>query len=96
MVPVKEEFSILLPLMGFGLLCGRSTRESTPCSLIKDPDTIQTPGSTTRATTSSAKANGNIQSQSRRHIPTSHEMDEFFTHVESEQQKQFIDKYVVC
>lgn len=77
------------------MLCGRSTRESTPSSLIRDPDTNQTPGSTTRAT-SSAEANKRIQSQSRRHIPTANEMDEFFSGAEEEQHKQFIEKYVVC
>ncbi|PON72921.1 Cyclin-dependent kinase inhibitor [Trema orientale] len=70
----------------------RSTRESTPCSLIRDPDTIRTPGSTTRATTS-AETNRRIQNSSQRHIPTAHEMDEFFAGAEVEQQKQFIDKY---
>ncbi|XP_061994007.1 cyclin-dependent kinase inhibitor 4-like [Rosa rugosa] len=70
----------------------RTTRESTPCSLIRDPDTIRTPGSTTRPT-NSADANRRIQNSSQRHIPTAHDMDEFFAGAEEEQQKQFIDKY---
>ncbi|XP_024028859.1 cyclin-dependent kinase inhibitor 4 [Morus notabilis] len=70
----------------------RSTRESTPCSLIRDPDIIRTPGSTTRRT-NSAETNRRIQNSSQRHIPTAHEMDEFFAGAEVEQQKQFIDKY---
>lgn len=79
--------SILIPH------CDRSTRESTPCNLIRDPDTIETPGSTTRRT-NSTEANQRIQNSSRRHIPTACEMDEFFAGAEEEQQKQFIDKYV--
>ncbi|XP_004296651.1 PREDICTED: cyclin-dependent kinase inhibitor 5-like [Fragaria vesca subsp. vesca] len=70
----------------------RTTRESTPCSLIRDPDTIRTPGSTTRPT-NSADTNRRIQNSSQRHIPTAHDMDEFFAGAEEEQQKQFIDKY---
>ncbi|XP_062109115.1 cyclin-dependent kinase inhibitor 5 [Humulus lupulus] len=70
----------------------RSTRESTPSSLIRDPDTIRTPGSTTRPT-NSADTNRRIQNSSQRHIPTANEMDEFFAGAEVEQQKQFIDKY---
>ncbi|XP_050372759.1 cyclin-dependent kinase inhibitor 5-like [Argentina anserina] len=70
----------------------RSTRESTPCSLIRDPDTIRTPGSTTRPT-DSADTNRRIQNSSQRHIPTAHDMDEFFAGAEEEQQKQFVDKY---
>ncbi|XP_048235187.1 cyclin-dependent kinase inhibitor 4 isoform X2 [Ricinus communis] len=64
------------------------TRESTPCSLIRDPESIRTPGSTTRP--SSTEPN---RTSMRRHIPTAHEMDEFFTGAEEEQQKRFIEKY---
>nr|ALV85618.1 cyclin-dependent kinase inhibitor 5 [Prunus persica] len=70
----------------------RTTRESTPCSLIRDPDTIRTPSSTTKPT-NSAEANQRIQSSSQRHIPTAHDMDEFFAGAEGEQQRQFIAKY---
>ncbi|KAJ7957725.1 Cyclin-dependent kinase inhibitor [Quillaja saponaria] len=70
----------------------RSTRESTPCSLIRDPETIGTPGSSTRPT-SSTEANRRIENSMRRQIPTAHEMDEFFAGAEEEQQKQFIKKY---
>ncbi|KAK9287592.1 hypothetical protein L1049_016027 [Liquidambar formosana] len=74
----------------------RSTRESTPCSLIRDPDTIRTPGSTTRPTTS-IETNRRIQNSTRRHIPTAHEMDEFFAGAEEQQQRQFIEKYTnIC
>ncbi|KAL7177344.1 hypothetical protein ACSBR2_030658 [Camellia fascicularis] len=70
----------------------RSTRESTPCSLIRDPESIRTPGSTTRPT-SSPQADTRVQNSLRRNIPTSHEMDEFFASAEEQQQKQFVDKY---
>ncbi|KAB2623173.1 cyclin-dependent kinase inhibitor 5-like [Pyrus ussuriensis x Pyrus communis] len=70
----------------------RTTRESTPCSLIRDPDTIRTPGSTTRPT-NSAEANRRIQNSSQRHIPTAHDMNEFFAGAEEEMQKKFVEKY---
>ncbi|KAG2726545.1 hypothetical protein I3760_01G117600 [Carya illinoinensis] len=69
----------------------RSTRESTPCSLIRDPDTIRTPCSTTRRTLT--QTNRRTQNRTGRHIPTAHEMDEFFAGAEEEQQRQFIEKY---
>ncbi|XP_022722056.1 cyclin-dependent kinase inhibitor 5-like [Durio zibethinus] len=70
----------------------RGTRESTPCSLIRDPESIRTPGSTTRPT-SSAETNQRVVNSTRRHIPTAHEIDEFFAVVEEEQRRQFIEKY---
>ncbi|KAK8474781.1 hypothetical protein V6N13_060472 [Hibiscus sabdariffa] len=70
----------------------RGTRESTPCSLIRDPESIRTPGSTTRRT-SSAETSRQVQNSTRRHIPTSNEMDEFFALAEVDQQRQFIEKY---
>ncbi|KAL6976357.1 hypothetical protein U1Q18_025144 [Sarracenia purpurea var. burkii] len=70
----------------------RGTRESTPCSLIRDPESIRTPGSTTRPTCST-EANRRVQNSIPRHIPTTHEMDDFFAGAEEKQQRQFIDKY---
>ncbi|KAJ4956600.1 hypothetical protein NE237_013383 [Protea cynaroides] len=70
----------------------RSTRETTPCSLIRDSDTIGTPGSTTRPTTSTA-TNRRVHNAMRRNIPTSHEMEEFFAGAEQQQQRRFIEKY---
>ncbi|GMI71800.1 inhibitor/interactor with cyclin-dependent kinase, KIP-RELATED PROTEIN 3 [Hibiscus trionum] len=70
----------------------RGTRESTPCSLIKDPESIRTPVSTTRLTCS-AETNQRVQNSRRRHIQTSNEMDEFFSLAEVDQQRQFIEKY---
>ncbi|XP_058182272.1 cyclin-dependent kinase inhibitor 5-like isoform X2 [Rhododendron vialii] len=67
-------------------------RESTPCSLITDPDCIRTPGSTTRPTMST-EANRRLQNSMPRHIPTAKEMDEFFASAEEKQRRQFIEKY---
>ncbi|CAN1789996.1 Cyclin-dependent kinase inhibitor 4 [Linum perenne] len=70
----------------------KSTRESTPCSLIRDPETIRAPGSTSRPTCSN-NASTRMQNSVSRRIPTAREMDEFFAGAEDEQVKQFIDKY---
>ncbi|PSR98458.1 Cyclin-dependent kinase [Actinidia chinensis var. chinensis] len=70
----------------------RSTRESTPCSLIRDPESIRTPGSTTRPTCST-EATRRVQNSMPRHIPTALEMDDFFAGAEEQLQRQFIDKY---
>ncbi|KAF9604806.1 hypothetical protein IFM89_014115 [Coptis chinensis] len=71
---------------------GRSTRETTPCSLIRGSDTVRTPGSTTRRTNSAA-TNRRIQSSIRRNVPTPHEMEEFFAGAEQQQQRVFTEKY---
>ncbi|MCD7464731.1 hypothetical protein HAX54_053308 [Datura stramonium] len=71
----------------------RTTRESTPCSLIRDPDNIQTPGSSTRRPNSASEANGGVPNAARRNIPTAHEMNDFFSGTEEKQQRQFIEKY---
>ncbi|KAE8658451.1 Cyclin-dependent kinase inhibitor 5 [Hibiscus syriacus] len=73
----------------------RGTKESTPCSLIRDPtESIRTPGlgSTTRPT-NSADTRQRVRNSTRPHIPTSHEMDEFFAPTEVDQRRQFIEKY---
>ncbi|KAE8722557.1 Cyclin-dependent kinase inhibitor 4 [Hibiscus syriacus] len=70
----------------------RSTRESTPCNLIRNPESIRTPGSSTRPTCS-AETTQRIQNSTRRHIPTSNEIDVFFASAEVDQQRQFIEKY---
>ncbi|KAK9992757.1 hypothetical protein SO802_022460 [Lithocarpus litseifolius] len=57
------------------------SRESTPCSLIRDAA-----GSTTRRT--STETNRRV-----RNIPTTQEMEEFFARAEQEHQRIFIDKY---
>ncbi|XAR62586.1 hypothetical protein NMG60_11017405 [Bertholletia excelsa] len=70
----------------------RDTRESTPCSLIRDPENVRTPGSTTRPTTSS-EVNRRMQNSSQRQIPSTNEMDEFFGGAEEQQRSEFIEKY---
>ncbi|XP_010920331.1 cyclin-dependent kinase inhibitor 4 [Elaeis guineensis] len=70
----------------------RSVRETTPCSLIRDSETIGTPGSTTRPTSSTA-TNRRMHNSMRRNIPTAHEMEEFFAGAELRQQRIFIEKY---
>ncbi|KAK6940540.1 Cyclin-dependent kinase inhibitor domain [Dillenia turbinata] len=69
----------------------RSTRESTPCSLIRSSDTIETPGSTTKPAPS--PANRRARTSMQRNTPTQHEMDEFFVGAEKVQQRIFIEKY---
>ncbi|XP_022728256.1 cyclin-dependent kinase inhibitor 3-like [Durio zibethinus] len=70
----------------------RSTRESTPCSLMKDSETIATPGSTTRRRSSpSTQPRG--WNDVQRFISTTHEIEEFFACAEQQQQQQFIEKY---
>ncbi|KAJ7961513.1 Cyclin-dependent kinase inhibitor [Quillaja saponaria] len=69
----------------------RSTRESTPCSLIRNSDAIGTPGSTTRPKmcTMTNRINGDME----RSIPTAQELDEFFAYAEQQQQRIFMEKY---
>ncbi|KFK26372.1 hypothetical protein AALP_AA8G240000 [Arabis alpina] len=70
----------------------RTTRESTPCSLVRKTEIITTPGSSTKVISD----NSNRREErlvSNRHLPTTPEMDEFFSGAEEEQQKQFIEKY---
>ncbi|CAH2059756.1 unnamed protein product, partial [Thlaspi arvense] len=74
----------------------RTTRESTPCSLIRKPETITTPGSSTKlnnGVSDNSNQGEESLSGSHRHLPTTPEMDEFFSGAEEEQQKQFIEKY---
>lgn len=66
----------------------RSTRESTPCSLIRDSNAIHTPGSTTRQRT-----HQRIHEHIQTNIPTAYEMEEFFSYAEKQQQTIFMDKY---
>ncbi|KAK6141673.1 hypothetical protein DH2020_024582 [Rehmannia glutinosa] len=70
----------------------RSTRESTPCSLIRAADSITPPGSSTRQRTPTV-ANQRAQNVPRDIIPTAREMEEFFAQAEQPQQRRFIEKY---
>lgn len=73
----------------------RSTRETTPCSLIKSSDTISTPGSATR-TSHPMSSRRRMESPVCRYIPSSLEMDEFFAAAEQQQHQIFRDKYNFC
>ncbi|CAL9038139.1 unnamed protein product [Musa banksii] len=69
----------------------RFSRETTPCSLIRDPEAIQTPGSTNRPARSMATS---LRPQSVCHnIPTAQELEEFFAGAEQLQQRIFIERY---
>ncbi|MFS7916400.1 putative cyclin-dependent kinase inhibitor [Helianthus anomalus] len=70
----------------------RTTRESTPCSLIRDPDAIKIPGSSTKSTRPT-EVKYRVQDTSPRQIPSTSEMEEFFTGPEKQQQQLFIEKY---
>lgn len=75
-----------------GFVC-RTVRETTPCSMIRNSESIRTPGSTTRPTNSTASSR-RMQSWMHSNIPTSHEMEEFFSGAEQMQQRMFAEKYV--
>nr|GMD68430.1 cyclin-dependent kinase inhibitor 5-like [Ipomoea batatas]GMD79697.1 cyclin-dependent kinase inhibitor 5-like [Ipomoea batatas] len=76
----------------YGIWLSLPDRESTPCSLIRDSDAVQTPGSSTRPA-SAREANSRMHNSLRRHIPTTHEINEFFAGAEEEQHRKFIEKY---
>uniref|UniRef100_A0A0D9VPB0 Cyclin-dependent kinase inhibitor n=1 Tax=Leersia perrieri TaxID=77586 RepID=A0A0D9VPB0_9ORYZ len=72
----------------------RSTRETTPCSLIRSSEMISTPGSTT-------KTNNSMSSRRRmetvcRYVPSSLEMEEFFAAAEQQQHQAFRERYNFC
>ncbi|KAI3823106.1 hypothetical protein L1987_04534 [Smallanthus sonchifolius] len=71
---------------------GRTTRETTPCSLIRDPDTMKIPGSSTKSTRPTETKYGE-ENTTPSCIPSTSEMDEFFTGPEKQQQRLFIEKY---
>ncbi|KAL0844187.1 hypothetical protein Bca101_017433 [Brassica carinata] len=74
----------------------RTTRESTPCSLIRKQESTTSPGSSAKLS-NGISDNSNQRDESfagsHRHLPTTPEMDQFFSGAEEEQQKQFIEKY---
>ncbi|THU55037.1 hypothetical protein C4D60_Mb11t02340 [Musa balbisiana] len=69
----------------------RCARETTPCSLIRNPEAIRTPSSTNRPSNSTT-ANRRMQIV-HQNIPSAHEMDEFFAGAEQLQQRIFIERY---
>ncbi|CAD6209470.1 unnamed protein product [Miscanthus lutarioriparius] len=75
----------------------RSTRETTPCSLIRNPEMISTPGSTTKSKTSnSMTSRRRMETSVCRFIPSSLEMEEFFSAAEKQEQHSFREKYNFC
>ncbi|CAL9094640.1 unnamed protein product [Musa textilis] len=62
-------------------------RETTPCSLIRDTESIGTLGSANRPTISTR------MQTARQNIPTAYEMEEFFAGAEQLQQQTFIERY---
>ncbi|KAL8170220.1 hypothetical protein V2J09_022024 [Rumex salicifolius] len=75
-------------------LNGRSTWESTPCSIIRDFDNNRTPGSAVRPTCSRAACRRQSRnSVQRRNNHYTHEMEEFFAVTEMQQQQHFMNKY---
>ncbi|PKA54154.1 Cyclin-dependent kinase inhibitor 3 [Apostasia shenzhenica] len=70
----------------------RKSRETTPCSMIRD-SSIRTPGSTTRRPTSGTISSGRVENAMEGSIPISLEMEEFFAGPERLQQRSFTEKY---
>ncbi|RDY02750.1 Cyclin-dependent kinase inhibitor 3, partial [Mucuna pruriens] len=78
--------------MGPGCRLEKRTRESTPCSLIRDSNAVDTLGSTTRQRTSSFRnQNQRTHEHMQRNIPTAYEMEQFFAYAEKQQQTIFLD-----
>ncbi|XP_038703283.1 cyclin-dependent kinase inhibitor 3-like isoform X2 [Tripterygium wilfordii] len=71
----------------------RTTRESTPCSLIRDPLNIVTPGSTSRRRKSSVTNNQRTRNEIQKSNPIMHEVEEFFAYAEQQQKREFVEKY---
>ncbi|PHT38149.1 hypothetical protein CQW23_21722 [Capsicum baccatum] len=69
-----------------------STRESTPCSVVREADAMVNPGSATRLADSSATAQI-TRNSILSNIPSAHEIEEFFTFAEQQQQRLFMEKY---
>ncbi|XP_076958655.1 cyclin-dependent kinase inhibitor 3-like [Bidens hawaiensis] len=66
----------------------RGTRESTPCSFIRESNDAVTPGSSTRPTSRHAS-----NRMTQRIMPSAQEIEEFFALHAQEQQRLFSEKY---
>ncbi|XP_022924871.1 cyclin-dependent kinase inhibitor 4-like [Cucurbita moschata] len=86
---IQEEASFGENVLDFE---GGMSRESTPCSLIQKPESIRTPSSSTKAS-STTDYRIRLQNSSAMDVPTTREVDDFFNYVEGEQQRKFIEKY---
>ncbi|XP_022147125.1 cyclin-dependent kinase inhibitor 4-like [Momordica charantia] len=88
-IATQEEASFGENLLEFE---SRISRESTPCSLIRNPESIRTPSSSTKAS-STTDDRIQLQNSSATDVPTAREVDDFFNCAEGEQQRKFIEKY---
>ncbi|RLN16319.1 hypothetical protein C2845_PM02G36410 [Panicum miliaceum] len=93
-----EEYGVCeVTMNGLVVLMAWNTRETTPCSLIRSSDMISTPGSTTKSKTSnSMTSRRRMEASVCRFIPSSLEMEEFFTAAEQHEQDTFREKYNFC
>ncbi|XP_020080054.1 cyclin-dependent kinase inhibitor 4-like, partial [Ananas comosus] len=71
---------------------GRKTRESTPSSLIRDPATVRTPGSSTRPAKSTPRRSEPVTA-AEKVIPSDQEIEDLFAKSEKLHQKDFAEKY---
>lgn len=71
--------------------CNRSARETTPVHLIMRSDVLRPPRSITKRTFST-EANPRTEQPT---IPISPEFEEYFAKHEAEQQREFMEKYVL-
>ncbi|XP_010940728.1 cyclin-dependent kinase inhibitor 5 [Elaeis guineensis] len=71
---------------------GRNARETTPCNLIREPESIETPSSTNKPTKSTANSR-RARNSTGRDTLAALEMEEFFAGAEQPQQRQFAEKY---
>lgn len=69
----------------------RSDRETTPCSLIRNSEAIETPGSTTQPAYLTANQRQQLPITSS--IPSEVEMERLFAGPEQLQQRRFMEKY---
>ncbi|KAL6649171.1 hypothetical protein ACP70R_013395 [Stipagrostis hirtigluma subsp. patula] len=98
-IPLLQEISIghFKSTTHVALKACMSTRETTPCNLIRSSETISTPGSTTKSKTSnSTTSHRRIEAPVCRFIPSSREMEEFFASAEQQAQHAFREKYNFC
>ncbi|XP_010550881.1 PREDICTED: cyclin-dependent kinase inhibitor 5-like [Tarenaya hassleriana] len=70
----------------------RSTRESTPCNLVSDTETVRTPGSTSRRR-SPVRTHDRARDGLLGIVPSSREIEEFFECAERQEQRFFRQKY---
>ncbi|CAN6460360.1 unnamed protein product [Victoria cruziana] len=94
--PVSESDAAVEASFGENILEGdgreRNVRETTPCSLIRNSESLEAPGSTTRPT-NPPETNRRMRSETRSDIPTADEMEEFFAAAERQQLRRFSEKY---